>query len=102
MEKIKALDSEKLAEITKSGRVVLEWSADWCPDCRFLDPALPAIEQDFPNSKFYQIDRDGSMDLAKELKILGYPKFLSSTKMGKKLVDWLIKIEKLRTKLKRF
>ncbi|MCH3904635.1 MAG: thioredoxin family protein [Lactobacillus sp.] len=76
MEKIKALDSEKLAEITKSGRVVLEWSADWCPDCRFLDPALPAIEQDFPNSKFYQIDRDGSMDLAKELKILGIPSFV--------------------------
>lgn len=76
MEKIKSLDQTKLAEITKQGRVVLEWSANWCPDCRFLEPALPGIEQDFANSKFYQIDRDGSIDLAKELKILGIPSFV--------------------------
>ncbi|RMC24219.1 MULTISPECIES: thioredoxin family protein [unclassified Lactobacillus] len=76
MEQIKELDQAKLTEITKSGRVVLEFSADWCPDCRFLDPFLPEIEQDFSNIKFYQIDRDGSIDLAKELNIMGIPSFV--------------------------
>lgn len=76
MEKIKALDQAKLTAITKKGRVVLEWSADWCPDCRFLEPALPAIEADFKDSRFYQIDRDGSMALAKEEHILGIPSFV--------------------------
>lgn len=76
MEQIKKLDEAKLAEITKTGRVVLEFSADWCPDCRFLDPLMPEIEQDFANSKFYQIDRDGAVDVAKELNIMGIPSFV--------------------------
>ena len=64
MEKIKELSEDKLQEITKSGRTVLEFSAEWCPDCRFLDPFLPEIEKDFSDAKFYQIDRDGSVDVA--------------------------------------
>ena len=47
MEKIKELTEDKLQEITKSGRVVLEFSATWCPDCRFLDTFFPEIEKDF-------------------------------------------------------
>ena len=33
MEKIKELTEDQLKEITKEGRTVLEFSADWCPDC---------------------------------------------------------------------
>lgn len=76
MEKIKTLDQAKLDEITKRGRVVLEFSATWCPDCRFLEPFLPQIEKDFSQAKFYQIDRDGSVDLAKKMNILGIPSFV--------------------------
>lgn len=76
MEQIKKLDEAKLAEITKTGRVVLEFSADWCPDCRFLDPFMPEIENDFADSKFYQIDRDGAVDVAKKLNIMGIPSFV--------------------------
>lgn len=76
MEAIKELTQDKLKEITKDGRVVLEFSAAWCPDCRFLDPFMPEIEKDFSSAKFYNIDRDGSIDLAKELNIMGIPSFV--------------------------
>lgn len=76
MEEIKELTETKLEEITKDGRVVLEFSATWCPDCRFLDPFLPQIEADFSEAKFYKIDRDGSIDLAKKLNIMGIPSFV--------------------------
>ncbi|WP_327059487.1 MULTISPECIES: thioredoxin family protein [Lactobacillus] len=76
MEQIKELNKDKLDSITKNGRVVLEFSAGWCPDCRFLDPFMPEIEKDFADSKFYQIDRDGSIDLAKEMNIMGIPSFV--------------------------
>ena len=66
MEKIKELTEDQLTEITKSGRVVLEFSANWCPDCRFLDPFLPEIEKDFSDAKFYQI----------KLMIMGIPSFV--------------------------
>ena len=64
MEEIKELTPEKLKEITTNGKVVLLFSATWCPDCRFLDPFLP------------QIERDGSIDVAKELNIFGIPSFV--------------------------
>ncbi len=76
MEKIKTLDQAKLDEITQKGRVILEFSANWCPDCRFLEPFMPQIEKDFSDAKFYQIDRDGSVDLAKKMNILGIPSFV--------------------------
>lgn len=76
MEEIKELTKEKLKTITTNGRIVLLFSAAWCPDCRFLDPFLPQIEKDFSDTKFYKIDRDGSIDIAKELNIFGIPSFV--------------------------
>ncbi|MBA1393303.1 thioredoxin [Lactobacillus sp. XV13L] len=76
MEQIKKLDQAKLSEIIKKGRVVLEFSADWCPDCRFLAQFMPQIEQDFKDSKFFQIDLDGATDMAKELNVMGIPSFI--------------------------
>ena len=64
MEKIKELTEDQLKEITKEGRTVLEFSADWCPDCKFLAPFMPEIEKDFSDAKFYEIDRDGSIDIS--------------------------------------
>ena len=76
MEKIKELTEDQLKEITKEGRTVLEFSADWCPDCKFLAPFMPEIEKDFSDAKFYEIDRDGSIDIAKKLMIMGIPSFV--------------------------
>lgn len=76
MEKIKELTEDQLKEITKEGRTVLEFSADWCPDCKFLAPLMPEIEKDFSDAKFYEIDRDGSIDIAKKLMIMGIPSFV--------------------------
>ncbi|MCZ9643530.1 thioredoxin family protein [Lactobacillus crispatus] len=76
MEKIKELTEDQLKEITKEGRTVLEFSADWCPDCKFLAPFMPKIEKDFSDAKFYEIDRDGSIDIAKKLMIMGIPSFV--------------------------
>ena len=76
MEEYKVVDRAKLADLVKSGRTVVEFSADWCSDCRFLEPAMPAIEADFADSKFIKIDRDGSIDLCKEMNIMGIPSFV--------------------------
>ena len=76
MEEYKVVDQAKLADLVKSGRTVVGISADWCSDCRFLEPAMPAIEADFADSKFIKIDRDSSIDLCKEMNIIGIPSFV--------------------------
>ena len=76
MKRLPQLKEDQLIETIGNGKVVLFFTADWCPDCRFLDPFMPQIEKDFPNDKFYKIDRDGSIDIAKKLNIMGIPSFV--------------------------
>lgn len=59
--------------LEESGRQVLFFTADWCGDCQFIYPALPAIEANFPAYRFIRVDRDDFMPLAQEWGIFGIP-----------------------------
>ncbi|WP_159544731.1 thioredoxin family protein [Streptococcus halichoeri] len=68
---------EALAQIIDSGsKCVLFFTADWCPDCQFIAPLMPAIEQDHPNLNFVEVNRDSFLDLAKKWDIYGIPSFV--------------------------
>lgn len=60
----------------KSGMSVVMFSADWCPDCRFIEPVLPDIEKKYADIRFFHVDRDKMLDLCQELNIFGIPSFI--------------------------
>ncbi|KRL38598.1 thioredoxin [Liquorilactobacillus uvarum DSM 19971] len=73
LEKINAADLQnKLSD----GTYVLFFTADWCPDCRFIKPAMPQIEEEYKDYTFIQVDRDENIKLCQELGIMGIPSFL--------------------------
>ena len=76
MEKVGKTTLKQLEQEMAKGQYVLFFSADWCPDCRFIKPFMPAIEDDFSQMTFLAIDRDENMDLARELDIFGIPSFV--------------------------
>lgn len=57
-------------------KTVAMFSADWCGDCRYIEPHLPAIEAAHPDFNFIHIDRDQLLDLCQELAIFGIPSFV--------------------------
>ena len=60
---------EELATYVHSeNKVVFFFTADWCGDCRFIQPALADIEAENPNFTFVQVDRD-----AKSWDVYGIP-----------------------------
>lgn len=67
---------EELAVYVEKGNNVFFFTADWCGDCRFIKPAMPAIEANFPEYQFIQVDRDEFIDVATEWNILGIPSFV--------------------------
>lgn len=75
------------------GVVVLFFTADWCPDCRFIKPAMPEIEAKFADFKFLLVDRDENLDLARELNVFGIPSFVVF-KDGKQVADLINKDRK--------
>ena len=76
MKRLPQLKEDKLIETIGNGKVVLFFTADWCPDCRFIKPVMPEIEQDFSDYTFYEVDRDENIDLAAELNVFGIPSFI--------------------------
>ncbi|WP_214846902.1 thioredoxin family protein [Exiguobacterium sp. s193] len=74
---MKKLESKQLFETAKQGNAVFLFSANWCPDCRFLDPFMPEIESKFSEFEFYYVDRDEHLEIAQEMDIFGIPSFVA-------------------------
>jgi len=69
--------SDRYREAVKSGRVVVEFYATWCPDCRRIEPYLGEWEEKYREQfTMVRVNRDEVPDLAEELQILGIPTFL--------------------------
>ena len=76
MEKLAKMDKKALEEKLSTGKYVLFFTADWCPDCRFIKPAMPEIEANFSHFEFILVDRDENIDLCQEMMIMGIPSFV--------------------------
>lgn len=76
MERLPKMTQDELNQKIATGDYVLFFTADWCPDCNFIKPAMPEIEQDFAKYTFLLVDRDENIDLAADLGIMGIPSFV--------------------------
>jgi len=63
-------------EAVKAGKHILFFHADWCPDCKFIEPKLPELEQEYSDFNWISFNRDDNMEVAQELGIMGIPSFV--------------------------
>lgn len=68
---------EEFESFKNSKAVVFEFTADWCPDCRFIDPFMPEVVEKFADFTFVKVDRDKFLDLCIELGVIGIPSFVA-------------------------
>ncbi|WP_347549245.1 thioredoxin family protein [Pseudalkalibacillus hwajinpoensis] len=68
---------EEYLEAIKEGKSVLLFSANWCPDCRVIEPFLPELEEKYSEVDFYYVDRDDHIELCQEMDIFGIPSFVA-------------------------
>lgn len=101
MEKLPVIREDELLKKVGDGRYVLFFTAGWCPDCQAIKPAMPAIEQDFSNYHFYQVDRDENIDLAADLNIFGIPSFVAYQD-GKEIGRFVSKDRKTKQQVEDF
>lgn len=55
---------------------VFVFSANWCPDCRFVEPFMPELMKTYSEFDFYYVDRDECIEVCQELGVLGIPSFV--------------------------
>ncbi len=67
---MKSLESmEQFQQLKNEENVVFMFSAEWCPDCRFVDPFMPEVEEKYSDFSFYYVNRDEFIDLCKIRRI---------------------------------
>jgi thiol-disulfide isomerase/thioredoxin len=92
---------EQFESLKNSGSHVFLFTAGWCPDCRFLEPFLPEIENEYKEYTFVSVDRDEFIDLCGELDIFGIPSFVVF-KDGQELGRFVSKDRKTKEEVEEF
>ncbi|QHA92920.1 thioredoxin family protein [Bacillus sp. N1-1] len=92
---------EEYLEAIKEGKSVLLFSADWCPDCRVIEPFLPELEEEYSEMDFYYVDRDDHIELCQEMDIFGIPSFVAF-KDGEETGRFVSKMRKSKEEIEEF
>ncbi|WP_182201120.1 thioredoxin family protein [Paraliobacillus salinarum] len=92
---------QELSTILAEGKTVLLFSADWCPDCRLIEPFMPEIEEEFSEFKFIYVDRDQFIDICISYDIFGIPSFLAFEN-GEEIGRFVSKNKKTKTEIQQF
>ena len=99
---MKKLESaEQFNEMRRSGKHIFMFSADWCPDCRVIEPVLPEIEAKYRDYNFVYVDRDQFIDLCIELDVFGIPSFIGF-RDGQELGRFVSKDRKTQEEIENF
>lgn len=72
--------------------VVVDFAASWCGPCKFIEPAVKAMANKFPDVEFAKIDVDELPDVAKEFEVQAMPTFILAKKG--KVVDKVVGAKK--------
>lgn len=96
---------EQLAEFDRAiaeGTVVALFHADWCPDCRFIEPFMPEVEKAYEGKiRFVSVDRDRFPELVERYDIFGIPSFVAFHN-GRETVRFVSKLRKTREEIEHF
>ena len=95
------LQSLEHFEELKNGSTIFVFSADWCPDCHFIDPFMPELIDKFNTFTFIEVNRDQFLDLCIELGIIGIPSFLAYEN-GEELGRFVSKDRKTQEEIEEF
>lgn len=99
---MKKLESmEQFEQLRDNGKHIFMFSADWCPDCRVIEPILPEVEAKYNEYTFIYVDRDDFIDLCIQLDVFGIPSFIGFQD-GQELGRFVSKDRKTQEEIENF
>lgn len=88
---IESVNTKEFKEIIKSGVVIANFTAPWCPDCRKIEPIMQAIATKFKDkAKIIKISFDTELELKDELNIRRIPTIIfykDGLEVGSRLIE---------------
>ena len=88
-------------EATNNDMSVFVFSANWCPDCKFIEPFMPELMKKYEKMEFYYVDRDECLDICQELGVMGIPSFVAYAK-GEEVDRFVSRFRKTKDEIDKF
>ncbi|MGP7818411.1 thioredoxin family protein [Niallia sp. 01092] len=93
---------EEIKDLQNSNQKhIFLFSAEWCGDCRFIEPFMPEVEEKYSDYTFVHVDRDKFIDTCIELDVFGIPSFIAYEN-GKELGRFVSKDRKTQEEIEKF
>ncbi|GEN51763.1 thioredoxin family protein [Halobacillus faecis] len=92
---------QQMKELQNKQSVIFLFSADWCPDCRVIEPFLPELEDKYSDWTFVYVDRDQFIHICAENDVFGIPSFLAF-KDGEEVGRFVSKDRKTKEQIEEF
>lgn len=70
------VENDNFDEVTKNGRILLDFYADWCFPCKSMIPVLDKLSAANPDLVIGKINTDEQRELAGKFRIMSIPTFL--------------------------
>lgn len=85
------IDKVKYKEVIKEGSKIVVFGADWCPDCRKIEPIMEMLEKDYDGKVgIYKVNIDEEEALKDEVGVRRIPTlifFKDGKEVGERLVE---------------
>lgn len=97
---IKHVNNASFDEAKASGRVLVDFHAEWCGPCRMLGPILDDISQSNDEVQILKVDVDEANEVAAKYGVMSIPTMIlfengevKDTKVGvstkEEILDWI-------------
>lgn len=63
-------------DILENGKIVLDFYAQWCGQCKMVSPKVSEISDNKKDYLFYKVDADKQPELVEKYKITNLPTFV--------------------------
>ncbi|PAF44509.1 thioredoxin family protein [Helicobacter sp. 11S02596-1] len=88
---VAVIDRAKFENEVKTGSVIVDFGASWCPDCRRIDPIMEALAKEYEGKvKIFKINIDAEEALKDELGVRRIPTLIfykDGQEVGERLVE---------------
>lgn len=88
---VEIIDAMRYKEEIKTGFVMVDFGASWCPDCRRIEPIVEKLAQDYGDQlKIFKVSFDADSSLKEELNIRRIPTVIfyrDGIEVGERLIE---------------